>query len=148
MRPAMVSARAQTSMAPAWLVEQIGRIERLAADLGVEVEAAGPEAAGLQDVIERQRGVRDVVRELVGVPAQLRIAAVHVDRTEDAERGRQRDLMLEAVAGKRRVVVLDVDLDLLLEAVGLQEAEDRGGVEIVLMLGRLRAASARSGSCP
>ena len=45
--------------------------------------------------------------------------------------------MLESVAGKNRVVLLDVDLDLLLEAVRLEEAVDGRHVVIILMLGRL-----------
>ena len=90
---------------------------RLAAHLGVEVEAAGGEAAGLQDAIHRQRHVERIVVELVGVPAVLRIAAVDVDRAEDAERVGQRDLVLEGVAGEGRVVGFDVDLHLVLEAV-------------------------------
>ena len=48
-----------------------------------------------------------------------------------------RDLMLERVAGERRVVGLDVDLDLVLEPVALEEAVDGGDVEVVLVLGRL-----------
>ena len=65
------------------------------------------------------------------------VAAVHVDRAEDAERLRERDLVLEAVAGQQRVVLLDVDLDLVLEAVRLQEAVHGGDVVVVLVLGRL-----------
>ena len=118
-------------------VEEVDGVDALAAHLGVEVVAAGGEAAALQDVVERQRDFAHVVRELIGVPAVLRIAAVHVDRAEDAEVDRHGDLVLEAVPGERRVVGFDVDLDLLLEAVVLQEAVDRVDVEIVLMLGRL-----------
>ncbi len=45
--------------------------------------------------------------------------------------------MGEAAAGQGGVVVLDVDLDLMLQAVGLEEAEHRRGVAVVLVLGRL-----------
>src|SRR5205807_9040866 len=63
--------------------------------------------------------------------------ALPIYRAEDAERRRQCDLVLEAVARERRMVVLDVDLDFVLEPVGLQEAEHRRRVEVVLVLGRL-----------
>ena len=48
-----------------------------------------------------------------------------------------RHLVMEAVAGQRRVVRLDVDPVLALEAVPDQEAVDRRGVVVVLVLGRL-----------
>ncbi len=54
----------------------------------------------------------------VSQPEQI-VAAVDVDRAEDAERRGQRDLVLEGVAGEDRVVLLDIDLHILLEAVGL-----------------------------
>ncbi len=50
---------------------------------------------------------------------------------------RRRDLVLEAVTRERRVVHLDVDLDLALEAVLLQERQYVGDVVVVLVLGRL-----------
>ncbi len=100
-------------------VEQVVGIEGLAADLGIEVQAAGGEAAAFQDVIKRKADLRNVVRELIGIPARLRIAAVDVDRAEDAECHGKRDFMLEGMAGERRVVGLDIDLDLVFQAVGL-----------------------------
>jgi hypothetical protein len=45
--------------------------------------------------------------------------------------------VLEGVAGQRRVVGLDVELEVLLEAVGAQEGDPAGDVEVVLVLGRL-----------
>jgi len=45
--------------------------------------------------------------------------------------------MLERVVREHRVADLDIDLDLVLQAVGLEEAVDRGDVEVVLVLGRL-----------
>ena len=45
--------------------------------------------------------------------------------------------MLEGVAGERRVVGLDVELEMLVEAVGAQEGDAAGDVEIVLVLRRL-----------
>ena len=48
-----------------------------------------------------------------------------------------RDLVVEGVAGQRRVVRLDVQPVLALEAVPDEEAVDRRGVVVVLVLGRL-----------
>ena len=56
---------------------------------------------------------------------------------EEAVGDRVGDLVVEAVAGQRRVVGLDVDLVLVLEAVADQEAVDRRGVVVVLVLRRL-----------
>ena len=42
------SARAHRSIAPAWAAEQVLRVDRLAAHLGVEVQPAGGEAAAAQ----------------------------------------------------------------------------------------------------
>ena len=53
-------------------VEQVGPIEALAAELRVEVEPAGGEAAGPDDLVQGERQLLDRVRELVGVPAVLR----------------------------------------------------------------------------
>jgi len=48
--------------------DQIGRVQRLAADLGVKVGAAGVEAAVLQDFVIGDGGFGDIVGELVGAP--------------------------------------------------------------------------------
>ena len=80
-----------------WAWNRSRPVGALAAQLGVEVEAAGRDAAVLEDLVQRQREVLDRVRELVGVPAVLRIAAVGVDAAEDAVRGREGDLVMEAV---------------------------------------------------
>ena len=124
-------------MPPIWRDQQILRVERLAAQLGVEIGAAGLEAAGLQHMVVGQRHFRHIVGELVGVPAGLVVVAVHVDRTEDAERIGQRQLVLEGMAGKDGVALLDIDLDLLLQPELLEEAIDRGDIVVVLVLGRL-----------
>ena len=118
-------------------MEHVHRIDALTAHFRIEVEAAGGEAARLQDAIHREDQIERIVVELIRVPAVLRIAAVDVDRTEDAERRGGGNFMLEAVAGERCMVGFDVDLHLVLEAVALQEAVHRRGVKIVLMLGGL-----------
>ena len=117
--------------------QQVFRIDRLAAQLGVEVGAAGLEAAACQDLVIGQRHFRHVVGELVGIPAGLVVVAVHVDRAEDAERIGERQFMLEGMAGKDRMALLDIDLHLVFETVVLEEAVDRRDVVVVLVLGRL-----------
>ena len=129
-------------------VEQVGRIDRLAAHLGVEVEAAVAEAALLEDVVEGERHLARVVGELVGVPAGLQVVAVGVDRAEHAERRGERQLVLEGVAGEEGVADLDVALHLLLEAVALQEAVHRRDVVVVLVLGRLLRLGLDQDLCP
>ena len=62
-----------------------------------------------QDLVEGQRELLDRVRELVGVPAVLGVAAVGVDAAEHPVRDRVGDLVVEAVAGERGVVGLDVE---------------------------------------
>ena len=64
--------------------EQVGAVGALAPELRVEVEAAGGESAAPQDLVDRECQVLDRVRELVGVPAVLRVAAVRVDAAQDA----------------------------------------------------------------
>ena len=129
-------------------VEHVDGLHALAAHLGVEVEAPGAEAAGADELDHRQRNLLDGMRKLVGVPAVLRIAAIGVDRTEDAERGGHRDLVLETVPRQCGVVRLDIDLDLLLQAVALQEAVHGRGVEVVLVLGGLVRLGLDQDRCP
>ena len=118
-------------------MEQVRSIQALTPELGVEVESARREAACAQDLVHGDRELVDRVRELVGVPAVLRVAAVHVDAAEDAAADRDRDLVLEAVAGQRGVVRLDVDPVLVREVVAHEEGIHRRGVVVVLMLRRL-----------
>ena len=66
-----------------------------------------------------------------GSPRLASIAA------EDPVRDRVGDLVVEAVPGQRRVVRLDVDPVLALEAVADEEAVDGRDVVVVLVLGRL-----------
>ena len=86
---------------------------------------------------DREGELVDRVRELVRVPAVLVVAAVGVDRPEDPERHRGGDLVVEAVAGERRMVRLEVDPVLGLEAVAGEEPMNRRRVVVVLVLRRL-----------
>lgn len=105
-------------------MQEVFGVERLAPNLGVEVCPTSPEPAALKDVVVGERDLGHVVWELIGVPARLRIATVDVDRAEDPERLGERQLMLERVAGKRRVVGLDVNLDLILQPAGFRRSCD------------------------
>ena len=118
-------------------VEQIGRICRGAAQLGVEVEPAAAETARAQDRNHGESEFFDVGVKLVGVPAQQHVAGVGIDGAEHAVGGGDFDLMIEGVAGERGVVGLDVELEVLVEFVGAQEGDPGGHVEVVLVLGRL-----------
>src|SRR3990172_8199106 len=71
-------------------VEEVGRVDALAGELGVEVEAAGREAAAPDDLVDGERQLVDRVRELVRVPAVLVVATVGVDAAEDPQRDRRR----------------------------------------------------------
>ena len=108
-----------------------------------------------QDLVHRQRQLVDRVRELVRVPAVLVVAPVGIDAAEQAVAHRVGHLVVEAVAGERRVVGLEVEPVLALEAVPDEEAVDRRRVAVVLVLRRLlrlrldqeRAPRSRSGAC-
>ena len=118
-------------------VEEIDWLEAFAADLGVKVDAAGSEAAVLEDRPHDLRGQVDIRRKLVGVPAHERVAGVGVDRAEEALQTGILELVLHLVAGERGVVGLDVHLHVLLQAVGPEEVDARGRVKVVLVLHRL-----------
>ena len=77
------------------------------------------------------------VGKLVGVPAQQQVAGVGVDRAQKALAAGIFQLVLHGVAGQRGVIGFQVQLDVLGQAVGPQEVDAGGRVEIVLMLGRL-----------
>ena len=118
-------------------MEQVHRFEALAADLGVEVQAARAEPALSQkDEHDLGREVQ-VRRELVGVPAEEQVAAVGVDAAEHAVGAGVGEFVAHRVPGERRVVRLHVELKFLVEPVAEQERERVRAVEVVLMAGRL-----------
>ena len=118
-------------------VEQIDRLETFAAHLGVEVNAAGFEAAIFEHAEHGVGREVDVGRKLVGVPAEELIAGVGVDRSQRTRGTGNFELMLHRVTGERGVVGLDVELEVRQQAVLAQEVKTGGGVGIILMLGRL-----------
>src|SRR5690606_38951076 len=118
-------------------VEEIRAVDRLAAQFGVEVEAAGGESACLEDLVEGEGQFVDRVGELIGVPAVLVVATVGVDGPEDAVGDRVGHLVVEAVAGEGGVVGFDVHPIFVDQVVALQEAVDGGAVVVVLVFGGL-----------
>ena len=77
----------------------------------------------MDDLQHRRHECDVVVRKLVGVPAELLVTSVRVDRAEDAERRGGGHFMLEAVASEGRMVDFEVDLDLVFEAIALQDIQ-------------------------
>ena len=119
--------------------EQVVARDRLTAQLAVEHHPAGGEAAAAHDLEHAERHVLDRGGEQIEVPPEPIVAGVGVDRPEDAGVDRRRDLVVEVVTRECRVVGLDVDLDLVLEAVLLEKGVHRRDVVVVLVLGGLHA---------
>ena len=109
-------------------IEQVVFVGTLPAHFRIKVEAAGGEAARFEDFIHHQRVLFDAVRELVGIPAQLRIAAVGVDGTEQPQRDGRRDLMMERVAGEGRMVGFNVQFNLFFQTKLFEEAVNGRGI--------------------
>ncbi len=114
--------------------EEVFGVGRVAARLGVEVRAAALETAAAHDDHHGLHHFIEVDGELVGVPAVLVVTAVGVDGAQHARVDGALQFVLEGVARQRRVVDLDVDLEILVQAMGAQEADDRLGVDVVLVL--------------
>ncbi len=117
-------------------VEEVYWFEAFSSDLGIEVDAAGAEAALLEDDEHAGGGEIDIGRELVGVPAEEKVASVGVDAAEEAVLAGVLHLVEHGVAGQGGVVGFDVELEVFIEAVGLEEGDATGGVEVVLVDGR------------
>ncbi len=118
--------------------QQVCRIERLTAQLRIEVGTARLEAAARQNVVIGRAPFPERCSGTGRYPSRTdsRCGSC-VDRAEDAERIGKRQLMLEGMAGEDRMALLDVELHFVFEAVLLQEAIDRRDVVVVLVLGRL-----------
>ena len=118
-------------------MEQILNINRGPAQLRVEIETAGAKTSRFQDGNHGKGEFTDIGVELVGVPAQQRIAGVRIDGAQHSGGGGNLDFMLEAVPGKRGMVGLNVELEGILQSVSPEEGDARRHIEIILMLGRL-----------
>ena len=120
-----------------WAWNKIDRLKALAADLGVEIDAARSQSPLPQDHQHALRREIEIGRELVGVPAEQHVPRVGVDAAEGAlDRGVDQ-FVHHRVAGEGRVVGLDVEFDVLLESVLADEIEAGRRVEVVLVFGRL-----------
>ena len=118
-------------------MKQVLRIDRLAAGLGIEVEAAGGKSPTFENVAKRHRKLADIVGKLVRIPTILRVAPVHVDRAEYPKRIGSRNFVFETVSCQRRVIGFNFDLDLVFQPVPFEKAVDGRDVVIVLVLHRL-----------
>ena len=118
-------------------IEQIVFVGALPAHFRIKVEPAGGEAARFEDFIHHQRVLFDAVRELVGIPAQLRIAAVGVNGAEQPQCNGRRNFMMERMAGERRVVSFNIQFNLFFQTKLFEEAVNGRGIIVILMLGRL-----------
>src|SRR2546428_7721550 len=112
-------------------MEEIGPAHALPPELRVEIEATRRESACGQDLVERERQLVDRIRELIGVPTVLVVAAVDVDAAEAAERDRAGDFVMKAVTREGRVVRLEVEAGLTPAIVTLKETDDRRSVVVV-----------------
>ena len=74
--------------------------------------------------------------ELVCIPAVLVVTTVGVDGAEGAVHYRHPQLMLEGVARQSSVVHFDVHLEIFVQIVSLQEADNGFGVYIILVFCR------------
>ncbi len=118
-------------------VEEVFWFEAFAADLGVEVEAAGFEAAHFKDLDHDVGGHVDIDGELVGVPADEFVTGIGVDAAEGVGGGGDGEFVLDGVSGEGGVIGFDVELEVLEEVVLAEEVETGGGVAVVLVGGRL-----------
>ncbi len=116
-------------------MEEILEISRWAAEFGVEVEATFAQSTGAQNRNHRETEFLNVGIELIGVPTEEWITGVGINRSEHALGGGDIDLMREGMAGEGSVIGFDVELEMFLEAVGAEEGDAAGDIEIVLMLG-------------
>ena len=118
-------------------MEEIRRIDTLPSQARVEVEATRREAASPKNFIEREGHLLDTIRELVCIPAVLRIPAIRVEAPENSVRHCSCDFVLEALPRQRRMIHFNIDAVLICQIVFLKERVDGGDIGIVLVLRRL-----------
>ena len=98
-------------------MEDVLQFEGAASCLGVEVQTAVGEAACLQYFVHAQCCIIDVGRELVGIPAQQRVALIGIDGTEHAVGSCHTQFVLEGVLCQCCVVCFNVQLEVLVQTV-------------------------------
>lgn len=117
-------------------IEQIIFIGTLTTHFGIEVQATGGETARFQDFVHHQRVLFYAVRELISVPAQLRVTTVGINRAKQTQRDSGGDFVMERVARQRGMVSFDIQFDLFFQTELLEEAVDGRRIVVVLVLGR------------
>ncbi|MNF82191.1 hypothetical protein D3C84_644910 [compost metagenome] len=117
--------------------EEVVDFERATANFRVKVYAATAQAACFENFVHRKRRGVQVRRELVRIPAEEHVALVRVERAQHAVNCSNADFVLERVASQRSMVRFKVQLEVLFQAVVLQECNRRSRVEIVLVFRRL-----------
>ena len=113
-------------------IEQIVFIGTLTTHFGIEVQATGGETARFQDFVHHQRVLFYAVRELISVPAQLRVTTVGINRAKQTQRDSGGDFVMERVARQRGMVSFDIQFDLFFQTELLEEAVDGRRIVVVL----------------
>ena len=117
--------------------EQILKIGRVTTDLSIEVGTAITQTTVADDFHHSLCQLEVVDGELVGIPSILSITTVSVNRTQHTCVNSTSQLMLEGMTSQCGVVHLDVHLEVLIQAMCLQETDNGLSVNIILVLRRL-----------
>ncbi len=94
-------------------VEQVGGFVRLTAALGVKVEATRGESAHFEHAKHNVRGQVQVAGELIGIPSKEGVPPIGVDGTEGIGSNGNFHFVFHGVARKRRMIGLQVELEVL-----------------------------------
>mmetsp|Transcript_64983 Transcript_64983/g.171937 ORF Transcript_64983/g.171937 Transcript_64983/m.171937 type:complete len:310 (-) Transcript_64983:408-1337(-) len=113
--------------------EHVLKVRGLPPQLAVKVVATRREPALLHNDEHAQECLPRVTGKLIRVPTKVRLSSIAVDGPEHAVGRRHAQVVFIVVAGQRGVVRLDVDLELSIETIGLEKANHRLCIVIVLM---------------
>ncbi len=117
--------------------ENVFKVCRIAPCFCVKVRSPVSETSVADNLHHCLYKVEIVNRELVRIPAVLIVAAVGVNRAEHSGIYGTCKLMLKRMAGESCVVNFDVELEVLVKAMGLKETYHSLRINVILMLGRL-----------
>ena len=112
-------------------MEEIRRSDTLPSQARVEVEATRREAASPKNFIEREGHLLDTIRELVCIPAVLRIPAIRVEAHEKSVRHCSCDFVLDALPRQRRIIHFNIAAVLICLVLFLKERVVGGYIGIV-----------------
>ena len=115
-------------------VKKIDRLKAFAPDLRIKVNPSRHETPILENREHAASRQVDIRGELVGVPAKQQVASVGIDGAQETLASSVFKLMFHRMAGESRVVGLDVQLDMILEAIASYEVDAIGGIKIILVL--------------